>query len=195
MPKLEAMLASSVLNLVSQQISEVIGGQIKLQLDFDKDLKKMKMALESVEAVLKDAERRSIQDAAVRLWLKRLKDAMYDISDMLDEFDEGAASTKPAERKLLAMILRLRIGPKFSMANKMKNMREELDNITKQHLQFRFTTDISSTALPVPDERETDSYLQDQTLIVGRTAEKIRIMDHLLEGTTHGLSGLTILPI
>jgi hypothetical protein len=83
MPKLEAMLASSVLNLVSHQISEVIGGQIKLQLDLDKDLKKMKMALESVEAVLKDAERRSIQDAAVRLWLKRLKDAMYDISDML----------------------------------------------------------------------------------------------------------------
>lgn len=84
---------------MSQQIGAAIVGQIKLQRDFDKDLTQMKMALESVEAVLMDAERRSIQDAAVRLWLKRLKDAMYDISHMLDEF-EGAAGTKPASRKV-----------------------------------------------------------------------------------------------
>ncbi|GJN06731.1 hypothetical protein PR202_ga24487 [Eleusine coracana subsp. coracana] len=70
MPKLEAMLASSVLNLVSNQIGAAIEGQVKLQRDFENDLRQMKMALESVEAVLKDAERRSIQEAAVRLWVK-----------------------------------------------------------------------------------------------------------------------------
>jgi enamine deaminase RidA (YjgF/YER057c/UK114 family) len=87
MPKLEAMLTSSVLNVVSQQIGASIRGQIRLQQDFNEDLNTMKITLESVEAVLKDAERRSIQDAQVRLWLKRLKDAMYRISDMLDEFE------------------------------------------------------------------------------------------------------------
>jgi enamine deaminase RidA (YjgF/YER057c/UK114 family) len=100
MPKLEAMLASSVLSVVSHQIGDTIRGQIRLQWDFTKDLNKMKMALESVEAVLKDAERRSIQDAAVRLWLKRLKDAMYAISDMLDEFEAG---NKPSGLKVCIM--------------------------------------------------------------------------------------------
>jgi enamine deaminase RidA (YjgF/YER057c/UK114 family) len=91
------MLVSSVLSVVSQQIGATIRGHIRLQWDFNKDLIKMKMALESVQAVLKDAERQSIQDATVRLWLKRLKDAMYAISDMLDEFESG---NKPARWKV-----------------------------------------------------------------------------------------------
>lgn len=90
------------------------------------------------------------------------------------------------------MIPCLKIGPKLSMANKMKKMREELDNITKQHQHFRFTTDIRPLPQSVPDELETDSYLHDQTIIIGRTAEKIRIVDCLLESTTQEV---TILPI
>ncbi|CAL4988566.1 unnamed protein product [Urochloa decumbens] len=189
MPKLEAMLASSVLSVVSQQIGATIRGQIRLQWDFSKDLNKMKMALESVEAVLRDAERRSIQDAAVRLWLKRLKDAMYAISDMLDEFEAG---NKSSGWKFAVMIPGIPIGPRFSMANKMKKMREELENITNQHQSFRFTTDISSIVQSFSDERETDSYLNDQTLIVGRMDEKTRILDLLYESS---MEGVTILPI
>jgi hypothetical protein len=33
------------------------------------------------------AKTRSITDNSALLWLKRLKDAMYDISDMLDDFE------------------------------------------------------------------------------------------------------------
>ncbi|CAO2148552.1 unnamed protein product [Urochloa humidicola] len=189
MPKLEAMLASSVLSVVSQQIGATIRGQIRLQRDFSKDLNKMKMALESVEAVLRDAERRSIQDAAVRLWLNRLKDAMYAISDLLDEFEAG---NKSSGRKFAVLIPGIPIGPRFSMANKMKKMREELENITNQHQNFRFTTHISSTIQSFPDERETDSYLNDQTHIVGRKDEKTGIIDSLYEST---MEGVTILPI
>ena len=91
------MLASSVLNMVVKEIGAVIGGQIALQKDFTKDLKKMKMMLESVAAVMKDAERQSIEEREVQLWLKRLKDAIYGISDMLDEFE---GDTQSAARKV-----------------------------------------------------------------------------------------------
>ena len=91
------MLASSVLNMVVKEIGAVIGGQIALQKDFTKDLKKMKMMLESVAAVMKDAESQSIEEREAQLWLKRLKDAMYGISDMLDEFEED---TQSAARKV-----------------------------------------------------------------------------------------------
>ena len=93
------MLAAAILKVVGDQIGSVIGGQIKLQKNFDSDLKKMKMALESVEAVLKAAERQSITDEPTRLWLKRLKDIMYDISDMIDEFE---VDTQPSARKVCA---------------------------------------------------------------------------------------------
>jgi hypothetical protein len=98
MAEVGGMLASAVLSVVFKQISAIIEGQISLQQDFTKDLKKMKMTLESLTAVLKDAERKSVDSNHVQLWLKRLKNAMYDISDMLDEFEadtqQPAASSK-----------------------------------------------------------------------------------------------------
>nr|CAB3489677.1 unnamed protein product [Digitaria exilis] len=87
MPDVGGMLASAMLKLVTQQIGSIIGGRLKLQWDFSDDLRNMEMTLESMEALLQDAERRSIHDAAVRLWLKRLTDAMYGISDILGDLE------------------------------------------------------------------------------------------------------------
>lgn len=81
------MLASAVLKVATQKLGAAIAGRVMLQWNFDKDLEGMKATLESVDAVLRDAERRSIRDAAVRLWLRRLKDAAYDIPDMLDDLE------------------------------------------------------------------------------------------------------------
>ncbi|VAH23789.1 unnamed protein product [Triticum turgidum subsp. durum] len=101
MAELGGMLAAAILKVVGQQIGSAIGSQIALQKNFDKDLRKMKMALESVDAVLEDAERQSITDKSTRLWLKRLKDFMYEISDMIDEFEaDTQAITQPSARKV-----------------------------------------------------------------------------------------------
>jgi enamine deaminase RidA (YjgF/YER057c/UK114 family) len=87
MAALGGLLAAAILKVVGDQIGSAIGGQIKLHKNFDKELKKMKMALESVDALLEDAGRRSATDKSTLLWLKRLKDATYAISDMIDEFE------------------------------------------------------------------------------------------------------------
>ncbi|KQK07545.1 hypothetical protein BRADI_2g36170v3 [Brachypodium distachyon] len=91
------MLAAAILKVLVQQIGSAIGSQIALHMNLRKDLAKMKMTLESVEAVLEDADRRSITDKPTRLWLKRLKDAMYAISDMIDEFE---AIAQPSKQKV-----------------------------------------------------------------------------------------------
>lgn len=87
MAEVGAMLTSAVLKMVGEQIGSAISGRIKLQWDFNDDLKDMKMTLETIKAFLKDAERRSIGEASVRLWLRRLKNTIYDISDMIDGFE------------------------------------------------------------------------------------------------------------
>ena len=73
MAELGGLLASDILKVVCQRIGLVIGDRIKLQANFIHDLEGMKMTLESVAALLNDAERRSIEEETVRLWLKRLK--------------------------------------------------------------------------------------------------------------------------
>ncbi|KAM0905638.1 hypothetical protein ACQ4PT_017241 [Festuca glaucescens] len=134
MAALGGMLAAAILKVVGDQIGSVIGGQIKLQKNFNKDLKKMKMALESVDALLEDAGRRSVTDKSTLLWLKRLTDAMYAISDMIDEFEADAETvSQPSARKyafkkyLAIMIPCLTVGPKITMVNKMEKMRQDLE--------------------------------------------------------------------
>jgi hypothetical protein len=62
-----SMLASAVIKVFCQELSSTIGSNIKMQKNFMKYLEEMTSTLESVEAVLKDAEKRSINDAAVHL--------------------------------------------------------------------------------------------------------------------------------
>ncbi|XP_047043901.1 disease resistance protein RGA2-like [Lolium rigidum] len=193
MAELGGMLAAAILKVVGDQIDLAIGRQITLQKNFDEDMKKMKMALESVDAVLEDAERRSITDKSTRLWLKRLKDFMYVISDMIDEFE---ADTEPSARKwsfkkyLGIMIPCLTIGPKIKMANRMEKMREDLEVITDQHKMFKLTQGTNANELKVTNIRETSSIMETQ--IVGRTDDKDEILASLFQSMTEDI---TILPI
>jgi hypothetical protein len=97
MAEVGGMLASAALRVATQKLASAMGDRAMLQWSFDRDLEGMKTTLESVAAVLEDAERRSIRDAAARLWLKRLKAAAYDVSDLLDEFH---ARAERASRKV-----------------------------------------------------------------------------------------------
>ncbi|XP_047043894.1 disease resistance protein RGA2-like [Lolium rigidum] len=197
MAELGGMLAAAILKVVSDQIGSAIGGQITLQKNFDKDLRKMKMALESAEALLKVAERRSITDEPTLLWLKRLKDAMYAISDMIDDFEADTEPiTQPSPRKfsfkkyLAIMIPCLIVGPKITMANKMETVREDLKVITDQHKEFRLWEDANANEPKVTDIRETTSIME--THVVGRAIAEEEILASLSENMQNEI---TILPI
>ncbi|XP_034583172.2 putative disease resistance RPP13-like protein 3, partial [Setaria viridis] len=80
-------LVSAVLKEVLRELGSVVGEQIKARWKLKKDMESIKSMLELVQALLRDAERRSVRKEAVNLWLKMLKNAAHDISDMLDEFE------------------------------------------------------------------------------------------------------------
>ncbi|KAM0884043.1 hypothetical protein ACQ4PT_031273 [Festuca glaucescens] len=172
------MLASAVIKLVIKQIGSAIGGEIKLHWNMKKDLEKMKMTLESVEAVLSDAETRSVTDNSALLWLKRLKDAMYDISDMLDDFE--------ADTDLWAATMN-----KIKMPRKMKKMQKRLQKIADDRNNYRILPETRSEDKQVPDIRETAGNVEEAE-IIGRTDEKLEILARISRSTTQGT---TILPI
>uniref|UniRef100_A0A2C9V7A8 Uncharacterized protein n=1 Tax=Manihot esculenta TaxID=3983 RepID=A0A2C9V7A8_MANES len=51
------------------------------------ELRKLEDSLLTVKAVLMDAEEKQVNDHQLRLWLAKLKDALYDAEDVLDEFE------------------------------------------------------------------------------------------------------------
>uniref|UniRef100_A0A8R7RDV9 Disease resistance N-terminal domain-containing protein n=1 Tax=Triticum urartu TaxID=4572 RepID=A0A8R7RDV9_TRIUA len=82
------MLALAVIKVAIEHLNSTISGEIKLHRKMRNDLENMKMTLESVDVVLRDAERESIKHKSMLLWLKQLKDAAIDISHMLEDFED-----------------------------------------------------------------------------------------------------------
>ena len=60
--------------------------EIGLLWGFKDELQKLKDTVSTIQAVLLDAEEKQAQNHAVKDWLQKLKDAMYDADDLLDEF-------------------------------------------------------------------------------------------------------------
>lgn len=186
------MIAAALLKEVVQQIGSLVGGRIKLQQSLDKDLKEMKMTLESIEALLKDAEHANTNNS-MRLWLSRLRDAMYGIADMIDDFEAG---TEADQTRKFSIKKLCKMGPKFTLANKMKMMREELQGITHQYREFMLVPGTNADELKFIQMRETYSTIEDS--IIGRTEEENKIWVSLSENTVqdlvvlamHGIGGL-----
>jgi hypothetical protein len=89
-------LASAAVNFACDKLSTAIAEQTTLAIDFNSDLSNLRDTMESMNAVFKDAEKRSIkkESAQERLWLKRLKHAALDISDMMDDYQDIEATPK-----------------------------------------------------------------------------------------------------
>nr|XP_045089443.1 putative disease resistance protein RGA3 [Aegilops tauschii subsp. strangulata] len=194
-----AMIAAALLKEVVQQIGSLVGGQIKLQQNFDKDLKEMKTTLESIEALFKDAEHTNTNNS-MRLWLDRLKNAMYGIADMIDDFEAGTEADPTRKfsikKHLTVMMPCFTIGPKFTMANKMKMVREELQGITDQYQKFMLVPGTNADEPNLIQMRETSSTIE--ALVIGRTEEENKIWVSLAESiieelivlAIHGIGGL-----
>uniref|UniRef100_A0A5B7BHT3 Putative disease resistance protein RGA3 n=1 Tax=Davidia involucrata TaxID=16924 RepID=A0A5B7BHT3_DAVIN len=60
--------------------------QIGLATGVTKELKKLESKISTVRDVLLDAQEQQVSNRAVRTWLQRLKDIVYDVDDLVDEF-------------------------------------------------------------------------------------------------------------
>uniref|UniRef100_A0A0E0K1Y9 Rx N-terminal domain-containing protein n=1 Tax=Oryza punctata TaxID=4537 RepID=A0A0E0K1Y9_ORYPU len=159
-------LVSAVLKEVLRKLGSAVGEQIVMRWNLKQDLENIKNTLGMLQAVLRDAERRSVSDEGVSLWLKRLKNAAYDISDMLDEFQ-----AKLSETTFSSSVAKLFMG------KKLKNMRARLTEIAAERTHFGFTLDTFSRDLEREEisKRETTSKINKST-VVGRNKEKEEVL-------------------
>ena len=83
-----ALLASGFVSIAKDKLGSAIAEQASLLWNFGVELEDMMDVFETISAVLEDAERRSVKEKLVQLWLKRLKDVALDISDLLEDYQD-----------------------------------------------------------------------------------------------------------
>ncbi|TVU43359.1 hypothetical protein EJB05_09823 [Eragrostis curvula] len=192
MAEIGGMLAAGALKLAAGKLAEATGDRVMLQWRFKEDLEAMKDTTESIEAVLEDAERQSLHDKSAKLWLERLTRASYDISDMFDEFEVNKTRRKSTLRKFKVLNPCLTLPSEVRMADKMKKIREKLENMSKERQNYSFTASNRSNDHQVINDRATSSEVIEAE-VLGRNLEKQKITDLLTRAPAS--SELIILPI
>jgi hypothetical protein len=93
-------MAEGVLFSVAEGIIGKLGSlafkEIELLWGFKDKLDELTNTVSTIQAVLLDAEEQQVGSHAVRVWLKRLEDAMYEADNLLDDF-----STECLQREVM----------------------------------------------------------------------------------------------
>nr|AFK13849.1 CC-NBS-LRR type resistance protein [Beta vulgaris subsp. vulgaris] len=145
-------------------------------------LKKLENTMSTINALLLDVDsKRQGLTHEGQVWVEKLKDAVYDVDDLLDEFATIGQQRKQAQDAKF----RTKAGNFFSRNNKylvafnvsqeIKMLREKLNAITKDHTDFGFT-DVTK---PVVVREETCSIISELE-VIGREDDKEAIVGMLL---------------
>ncbi|XP_026409818.1 putative disease resistance protein RGA3 [Papaver somniferum] len=86
---MERLLVSGATELV-RNLGSVVTQQIGMAWGVKDELEILERTLETIAAVTTDAEKQQEEFDLVRLWLKRLKDVVYDADDVMGEFSYEA---------------------------------------------------------------------------------------------------------
>ncbi|XP_015384336.1 putative disease resistance protein RGA3 [Citrus sinensis] len=184
------MVDAIVSPLLEQLISisyEEAKQQVRLVIGVKKQVKKLTSNLRAIQAVLNDAEQRQVKEKSVRLWLDQLKEASYDMEDALDEWitarlklriDQAPAPKKPVCSFLVSPCIGVKqVFLRRDIAQKIKEINENLDDIARQKDMFNFNVIRSTT--------EKSERIQSTSLIIvsevrGRDEEKNILKSRLL---------------
>ncbi|KAM4080172.1 hypothetical protein ACB094_09G171900 [Castanea mollissima] len=174
-------IAVKVLELVKSRTFQ----EISSAWGFKGDLKKIGRRVLAIKAVLIDAEEKQASNERLRTWLRELKDVLIDAENVLDEFQyrvlqKDVMKINGSSRKKVQFFF-FGSNPlvfRFKMANKIKGVRERLDDISALKEEFNLAAQLEDRNPTVNRRDMTHSFVPSQN-VIGRDDDRNRII-HLL---------------
>ncbi|KAI3927229.1 hypothetical protein MKW92_000226 [Papaver armeniacum] len=193
-------LLSFLINEVGSVFEREISQEVRLVLGVRKEIEKLRSTFMNLKAVLNDAEQRQMDEPSVKDWVSKLKNAAYEMEDVLDEWateilrsqlkldedDEGETKTKTNQVPKLSSYFCSpfscfnQVAMRRDIASRIKQIRETLENIKNERDKFNFmASDQSAREGPYTYERkETSSIIIDR--IFGRDSDRETVVNRLL---------------
>ncbi|KAL5543165.1 hypothetical protein UlMin_010875 [Ulmus minor] len=157
--------------------------EISLAWGVNEELKKLRETLSIIHAVLLDAEERQTHSQQIKTWLAKLKDVLVDAEVLLDEFECEDLRNKVVKKH---GTIGRKVRRFFSRSNplvfqncfghKIKDIQKELHKIAALKTEFGLQ---EGDRKLIP--RETHSCLTSHDLVIGRDADKERIIELLFK--------------
>lgn len=170
---------------VCKKLATLALQEIKLVWGIKDECRRLLEASSAIEATLLDAEERQMHSNSEKDWLKKLRDVMEDINNVVDDMETEALRRRVENHFKDKVTHFLPQSDQLKMGRKIKNIRKRLDDIFKDAQQFNFRK-IEYTRMEVSLRgRETYSYVR-QSGVIGRDYDREKVVQNLLEGS--GLS-------
>ena len=143
---------AAILDAMGPYVMELIANmateEVKMLLGISGDIEKLENNMESIKCFLADAERKRITELSVQRWVQKLKNAMYDATNIIDlcqiEADKqseskGSSLVEKAPGCCQPLLSCLR-NPVFAhrICSHIKELNQRLDNIYKEAHRFNF---------------------------------------------------------
>ena len=137
---------------------------------------------------------------AIKLWLKRLKDAMCDADDLLDEISTEALRREVMTRDKKAKEVRIffsksnQLAYSLMMGHKVKAMRERFDAIAADRVKFHLDERSEERQVRYKTREQTYSHVHAEA-VIGREDDKKAIIQSLLDCANYEKENVLVLPI
>ncbi|CAL4909752.1 unnamed protein product [Urochloa decumbens] len=173
--------ASAIAGMVVGKLGQLALDKATLMWTFKEDLAGLKYTMDDLQAWMHDADRRSGQGEGdnVRPWMNKLKSASSNVEDLLDEF-EAIELVRHSQSKIKLFFSSYNpLLVRLTMAHKMKKVKEDLDTIEKWGRNLHLVP--YNILAPTDENRDQGTIGEIDIGMVGRDAEKEKIMNMLLE--------------
>ncbi|TVU26663.1 hypothetical protein EJB05_29218, partial [Eragrostis curvula] len=178
-------LASYVLNMLAEMTKE----QVTLLFGASGQMDKMSIKLKDLKNFLADADRRNITDHTVQEWVRELKGALYDATNILDLCQLKAMQRgKHRDAGCFNPLLFCMRNPLFAhdIGNRIKKLNQRLDDIKERSAAFNFINLGSeedrrrNSTSSHSSKRETSGELNESALVGEKIEEDTRSLVEML---------------
>ncbi|XP_025802493.1 putative disease resistance protein RGA4 isoform X2 [Panicum hallii] len=201
---LATMVVGPLVSMVKEKASSYLLDQYKVMEGMEEQHEILKRKLLHILDVITDAEEQAAaKREGAKAWLEKVRKVTYQANDVLDEFKYEALrrkAKKEGHNKDLGIdVIKLfpthnRIVFRHRMANKLRMILQEIDDLIKEMNDFRFMFKPGSPE-PINYLRQNNSDIVDPVNIAkeSRAREKKDVVDRLFAQASS--SDLTVLPI
>lgn len=205
------MVAEAALEAVFQGVAQLLGPSMvkwfALRWGVEEEAKKLLRTLMRIQALLEDAEQRQMKEVMVRLWLRELKDTVYDAEDLIDdmateklrlEAEGGGNHGEVRQFSPLASLTNIvakieKVSFNVAVGTKLKDVLKRLDEIAKDGDALGLKRGHGWGHVRARARRQTSSLL-DESDVIGREDDKKKIISLLLSDDSNGRN-FSVVPI